>query len=374
MKEICTRGDMLYPNQKADKTTTFYQRSLSFFEREKYSQAYQCIDAAINGSDDPEPEFFFQKAKILFNCKGREQEAIELMKNIENISLQKKETFNRKSRYCRTSLVARSLYYVGLWSFLTEDDKKCIEYLKRYLQEAALHPSYKLPTRYAKKNLYAAEAALIDEDCKKTNSFVNKGQYTQALEIVESVVSHAGIGMCDHWILALGAKAYYATEKYSKARKYARQAFLIEPECADTALVYGIANSHFHSSKSSEEAFRVFRMISQMPLKKIASGRCAHGTVTAVKIKLKAMLFFGVLCGKKGDLSAAVKHLKSYIKTSTRYEVGGINEKRNVISLINAVESHGPNIRTMFADRLKMLAGKCKDSKKRTSDRRLKTR
>ena len=297
----------------------------SLFKQEKLHLALKHIDSAIisGGKDNSQNlEFLVLKARILFAMRGRDREAFKLMKQVKR----KSASCKGKNGSCRASryecLFAKSLYYIGLWSFLTEDELNAVFHLKRYMEMASLHPSLRLPVQYSKQILRAAEAARIDPNCNKTSKFINQGRFSEAIEIVESVVKHAGLDMCDHWPLALGAKAYFALGKHHKARLYAARAFRSEPQCPDTVLIYGVTGIWSHSKSLSDKGEEALLSLLGKKVETLAFRRCGKGLVHAQRIRLAAMYGLALLYGMRGDFARANKFALRYFRAFKRYDAG----------------------------------------------------
>ena len=311
-----------------DMTGQDFQRSLSCFERRRFSRALAFVDSAIQGCTNPPPSFLVLKARILFDGRLKEKDAIDLMKGVAN---------RVASSRVEKVLMAKALYYVGLWSFLTEDEVTGITYLKRYLRMAESHPSLRLPTQYAIKNLRAVEAALMDPNYETTSALVNERRFSEALKHIEVIIGHAGVNMSDHWILALGAQACHATGMRHKAYTYSRQAFHIEPRCPDTALIYGVVRGCCRAMQLVSEGERVLKWISRMKIADLSSGRCGQGNLHAQQLKLTSLRCLGLLYGKQGRFLLARKYFYRYLETSKRYALGQADGDDEIRRLMSAV-------------------------------------
>lgn len=336
----------------------------SCLKHEKFHLALKHIDSAImiGGHGTPqELEFLVMKARIVFAIGGRDQEAFKLMMDVKRKSASR-EGMNRKCRVGRCDrLFATSLYYIGLWSYLTEDDIRAVSHLKQYLEMVSLRPSLRLPVTYAKQILRAAEAAQIDPDGKKTSALINKGRFYDAIDVAESVIKHGGLEMCDHWPLSLGAKAYFAIGKHQKARLYAGRAFRSAPQCPDTILIYGVTCLWTNSKSVSDEGERILLSLLRKKVKSLAFGRCGDGIVHAQRIRLVSLYGLFLLAGIRGDYARANRFALRYVRAVKRYDASQDRKLEEIRDFRNKMKDGYPGTRALCRDRLRGLFGYGKD-------------
>lgn len=334
-----------------------------YLTNEKYHLASRHIDLAISTVKNDslkKLECIALKARIVFAKGGHDQEAFKLMLQVKRELASRKEKNVTSKTDQHDRLFAESLYYIGLWSYLTENEINAVSHLKQYLELASSLPSLRLPAKYPKKILRAAEAALIDPKYYKTNMLVKKRRFFEAIEIVESVVNHAGLNMSDHWLLALGAKAYFATGKHEKARLYARYAVRREPQCPDAALVYAVTSIWSKSKVLSENGEAILLSLLNKKTKSLAFKQCGQGIVHAQRIKLASMYSLALLYGMRGDFESLNKFVRRYISAFRRYDAGHAgkdNKLRDMVDLRKKIGDGDAGIKKLCRYRLERIFG-----------------
>lgn len=330
------------------------------FRNGRYRQALEHVDMAISkGCETAEVlEVLVLKSKILFSLRGHDKEALRLMERVRkrSSSLLVGDEYGGKTKKYR-SLYSQSLYWLGLWTYFTEDEPKSVAYLTEYVQLSSSFPCLKLPAQYARRILRAAEAALIDPDCRRVNALVCMGCFGKALEIVETMICHAGIDMIDHWPLALGAKACHAMGRHHKAMAFSSRALRRNSRCPKTGLIYGIVHISGKSNKVVDEGYSVLCSLARKKIETIAYGPCGNGMEDAHYISLSSKYGIALMYGKLGDVATAKRLVLQCLRSYARNKVDDVSLIDKVTDLKNAIENDVPDIKSFCQERLNRFFG-----------------
>ena len=212
----------------------------------------------------------------------RNASAISSLKVARAIARRTQFAGDIRARNDTKTIHAAALYYIGVWSYVAEDESASLRYIKRYLAFADDNPSLKFPRSLANKHRKLMETLAPDPNFKKLRELARHDP-PEALAYIERCERYVGKDVIvDHMYYVFWAVAAFQAGHPRKAYWMSRKAVGLSTRCTMAELVFALVSAAVFSGANRETAkFQLLRL----RRRKTTTMLCSPCSVAETKIK-----------------------------------------------------------------------------------------